>query len=93
MNTETILEQLELFNSTYEWIVEETDKIQKQILKMNKSEYGTKKHYDLTRKLDELQSRYNSNKIKYNEVISEVRKYFEDKHNIDILDFTKDENN
>lgn len=93
MNTEQILEQLEMFNKSYEWVIDEADKVQKQIFKMKKSDYGSKKYYLLSKQLDELQNRYNSNKVKYNEIVSEVRKYFEDKHNLDILDFIKDENN
>jgi ATP-dependent Clp protease protease subunit len=63
-----------------------------EILKMKKSDYGTKKHHILSKQLYELQSRYNSNKVRYNEIVAEIRKYFEDKHNLDILDFIKDEN-
>lgn len=93
MNTEHTLEQLEMYNNTYEWIVKETDNIQKQILKMDKSDFGSKKYFSLIKQLDELQNRYNSNKVKYNEIVNEIRKYFEDKHNLDILDFIKDEDN
>lgn len=93
MNTDLTIEQLEMFNKTYEWIISETTTIQKEILNLKKSEYGSQKHKVLEKRLDELQNRYESNKDHYNKIILEIQKYFEDKHNIDILEIVKEIDN
>lgn len=93
MNTELTIEQLEMFNKTYEWIISETSRIQKEILNLKSNEFGSIKHKQLEKKLDELQTRYNSNKDHYNSIIKEIQKYFEDKHNINILEVVKELDN
>lgn len=93
MDTDFTIEQLEMFNKTYEWIISETSKIQKEILKLKDSEFGTAKHLKLEKDLDELQNRYSSNKDHYNKIIEDIKKYFEDKHNIDIMNFVKELDN
>jgi chromosome segregation ATPase len=86
MNVDYLLEQIELHNSTYEWIVKESQKIAEEIKKYSsKNTFNSNKLNKLTNQFIELENRFKSNRTKYNEVIAQVREYFNDKHGIDIM--------
>jgi len=91
MDIDTILEQIEFHNSSYEWIVRESEKIALEIKRLDKQKEFKPNEYDkVVKKFMELENRYKRNKKEYNEVVSKVKEYFNDKHGIDIVGLLDD---
>jgi len=82
MDLEYTIDQLELHNSNYEWIINESEKILCEIDELDDSDRDSKKYDMLVNKLKELQIRFNKSKSQYNELFEHINKYFEDKYGI-----------
>jgi hypothetical protein len=86
IDTDTLCEQIELYNKNYEWIIKESERIVMEIRKLDKEKtFQADKYEALSQKHLELQQRYNRDKENYNQIIKTVRAYFNEKHGIDII--------
>lgn len=86
MEIDYLLEQIELHNSSYEWIVRESEKVAVELKALDKKKKFDADAYNLlVKRFMELEDRFKRNKKDYNAVISNVRAYFNDKHGIDII--------
>ena len=86
MDIEQILEQIEFHNSSYEWIVRESEKVALELKHLDKRKDFDADAYDkVVKRFMELENRYKRNKKEYDEVVGKVREYFNEKHGIDIM--------
>jgi len=86
MDIEYLLEQIEFHNSSYEWIVRESEKVALELKKLDKQKNFDADAYEVVvKRFMELDSRYKRNKKEYDDIVSKVREYFNDKHGIDII--------
>lgn len=91
MDIEYYLEQIELHNSSYEWIVKECEKVAIELKALDKEEVFRANEYDrVIKRFLELEDRFKRNKKDYDAVVNQVRAYFNDKHGIDILGLLDD---
>jgi len=93
MDVDYLLEQIEFHNSSYEWIVKESDKIARAIKSLDEKEFNPEAYDKLTKKFLELELRYKRNKKDYDTVVAQVRSYFNDKHGMDIMGLLDDDIN
>lgn len=90
-NVDTLLEQIEFHNSSYEWIVRESEKVAKELKALDlEDNFNADVYEEVTKRFFELEQRYKRNKKDYDAVIKQVRAYFEDKHGIDIMGLLDD---
>jgi len=83
---DTMLEQLNTLNQNYIWIIEQGEKILKDVDKaMNKSDF--EKVEKLRNKFIELENRHLRDKKTYNNTIKQSRLYFKSKYNLDLFDY------
>jgi len=88
MNAEDILEQLNILNKNYIWIIKESEKLIPLIDKAWKTEnFSAIEKY--RNKFFELENRHKNNRKTYNKIIQDSRQYFLKKHNIDIIKIFK----
>lgn len=94
-NIDELLEQIELHNKSYEWIVREGDRIAKEIKRLDGQKHFDADGYEqAVKRFMEIENRFKRNKKDYDAVIDKVRSYFNDKHGIDIIGILdNDENN
>jgi len=86
MDIEYLLEQIEFHNSSYEWIVRESEKVALELKKLDKQKNFDADAYEkVVKRFMELENRYKRNKKEYDEVVGKVREYFNEKHGIDII--------
>lgn len=86
MNVEELLEQLEVLNQNYLWIIKESEKILAQINKA--MDVGNFELVNTLRdKFLELENRHNRDKITYNSLIKQSRQYFRKKYGIDLFKY------
>ena len=86
MDIEQILEQIEFHNSSYEWVVRESEKVALELKKLDKQKnFNADAYNEVVKRFMELENRYKRNKKEYDEVVGKVREYFNDKHGIDIM--------
>jgi len=93
MEVDYLLEQIEFHNSSYEWIVRESEKIAREIKTLNQKEFDADAYDKVTKRFLELDMRYKRNKKDYDAVVKQVRTYFDDKHGIDIMGLLDDDIN
>ena len=93
MNVDYLLEQIEFHNSSYEWIVRESEKVAREIKALDKKEFDADAYDKVTKRFLELELRYKRNKKEYDAVVKQVRTYFDDKHGIDIMGLLDDDIN
>ena len=93
MEVDYLLEQIEFHNSSYEWIVRESEKIAREIKTLNQKEFDAEAYDRVTKRFLELEMRYKRNKKDYDAVVKQVRTYFDDKHGIDIMGLLNDDIN
>jgi len=90
-NVDTLLEQIEFHNSSYEWIVKESEKVAKELKALDlEDNFNADAYEEVTKRFLELEQRYKRNKKDYDAVVKQVRAYFEDKHGIDIMGLLDD---
>lgn len=92
MDTEYTLQQVDLYNKNYEWIIRESENILNKIDELDNSNSSFKEYETLTKKLIELQNRFKRSQIEYNKLFKEINNYFEDKHGISLTSLTEEEN-
>lgn len=81
-----LLEQIEFHNSSYEWIVRESEKVALELKRLDKQENFDADKYDtVVKRFLELEDRYKRNKREYDMIVGKVREYFNEKHGIDIM--------
>ncbi|NBO98946.1 MAG: hypothetical protein EBU90_02290 [Proteobacteria bacterium] len=81
-----LLEQLELLNQNYLWIIKEGEKILSQINKA--MDVGDMNAVNVLRdKFIELENRHNRDRITYNKIIGDSREYFRKKYGIDLFKY------
>jgi len=81
-----LLEQLELLNQNYLWIIKEGEKILSQINKA--MDVGDMNAVNVLRdKFIELENRHNRDRITYNKIIRDSREYFRKKYGIDLFKY------
>ena len=86
MEIDYLLEQIEFHNSSYEWIVKESEKVAVELKKLDKQKHFDAAAYEsVVKRFMELENRYKRNKKEYDEIVSKVRVYFNEKHGIDII--------
>jgi hypothetical protein len=93
MEVDYLLEQIEFHNSSYEWIVTESEKIARAMKALDEKEFDAEAYDKVTKRFLELEMRYKRNKKDYDAVVKQVRTYFEDKHGIDIMGLLDDDIN
>ena len=93
MEVDYLLEQIEFHNSSYEWIVKESDKVAREIKALDQNEFNPEAYEKVTKRFLELELRYKRNKKDYDAVVKQVRTYFDDKHGIDIMGLLDDDIN
>ncbi len=93
MNVDYLLQQIELHNMNYEWIVRESDKVASEIQVLDQKEFDAAAYDNVVKRFLELEVRYKRNKKDYDAVVQQVRTYFDDKHGIDIMGLLDDDNN
>jgi len=93
MEVDYLLEQIEFHNSSYQWIVRESEKIARAMKALDEKEFNSEAYDKLTKKFFELELRYKRNKKDYDAVVKQVRAYFDDKHGIDIMGLLDDDIN
>jgi len=91
LDIDQILQQIELHNSTYEWIVRESDKIAAKITELDKRKFDPEAYDKLSKQFLELQSRFERDRKDYDKVVATVRSYFNEKHGIDIMGLLGDD--
>ena len=84
MNADNLLEQLNILNESYVWIIKESEKLLVLINKaIDENDYpAIDKYRD---KFIELENRHNNDRKTYNKLIKESRQYFLKKYKIDLL--------
>lgn len=92
MDLDYTLDQLEQHNNNYVWIIEESNKILKQIDDLDNLSSKNSKYNLLCNKLTELQKRFVRSKIEYNKLYNEISQYFEEKYGITFEPFLEDDN-
>lgn len=92
-NVDYLLEQIELHNSSYEWIVRESEKIAVHIKALDQKEFDAAAYDKVVKRFLELEIRYKRNKKEYDAVVKQVKTYFDDKHGIDIMGLLNDDIN
>ena len=86
MDIDNLLEQIEFHNSSYEWIVRESEKVALELKKLDRQKNFDADGYEaVVKKFMELENRYKRNKKEYDSVVNMVREYFNEKHGIDII--------
>ena len=90
MEVDYLLEQIEFHNSSYEWIVRESEKIARAMKALDEKEFDAEAYDKVTKRFLELEMRYKRNKKDYDAVVKQVRAYFDDKHGIDIMGLLDD---
>jgi hypothetical protein len=93
MEVDYLLEQIEFHNSSYEWIIRESEKVARGIKALDQEEFDHEAYDKLTKRFLELELRYKRNKKDYDTVVQQVRSYFNDKHDIDIMGLLDDDIN
>jgi len=93
MDVDYLLEQIEIHNSSYEWIVRESDKVAREIKALDQKEFDADAYDRVTKRFLEIDMRYKRNKKDYDAVVKQVRTYFDDKHGIDIMGLLDDDIN
>jgi hypothetical protein len=93
MEVDYLLEQIEFHNSSYEWIVRESEKIAREIKALDQKNFNPEAYDIVTKRFLELEMRYKRNKKDYDAVVKRVRAYFDDKHGIDIMGLLDDDIN
>jgi hypothetical protein len=93
MEVDYLLQQIELHNMSYEWIIVESDKVAAQIKTLDQKEFDAKAYDKVVKRFLELELRYKRNKKEYDAVIAQVRTYFDHKHGIDIMGLLDDDIN
>ena len=93
MKVDYLLEQIELHNASYEWIVRESDKVASEIKALDQKEFDAAAYDEVVKRFLELEVRYKRNKKDYDAVVMQVRAYFDDKHGIDIMGLLDDDIN
>ena len=93
MEVDYLLEQIEFHNSSYEWIVKESEKIAREIKALDQKEFNPEAYEKLTKRFFELELRYKRNKKDYDTAVAQVRAYFNDKHGMDIMGLLNDDIN
>jgi hypothetical protein len=93
MEVDYLLEQIEFHNSSYEWIIRESEKIARSMNALDEKEFNPEAYDKLTKRFFELELRYKRNKKDYDAVVAQVRAYFDDKHGIDIMGLLNDDIN
>jgi hypothetical protein len=91
LDIEYILQQIELHNLTYEWIVRESDKIAAKMTELDKHEFDPVAYDKLSKQFLELQERFDRDRKGYDKIVATVRRYFNDKHGIDIMGLLGDD--
>jgi hypothetical protein len=91
MNVDYLLQQIELHNMSYEWIVRESDKVASEIRVLDQKEFNAAAYDKVVKRFLELEVRYKRNKKDYDAVMQQVRTYFDDKHGIDIMGLLDDD--
>jgi hypothetical protein len=91
MNVDYLLQQIELHNMNYEWIVRESDKVASEIQVLDQKEFDAAAYDNVVKRFLELEVRYKRNKKDYDAVVQQVRTYFDDKHGIDIMGLLDDD--
>jgi peptidoglycan hydrolase CwlO-like protein len=90
-NVDLFLEQIEFHNSSYEWVVRESEKIAKELKALDlEVNFNVDTYEKVTKRFLELEQRYKRNKKDYDAVVKQIRAYFEDKHGIDIMGLLDD---
>jgi len=91
MDIDYFLEQIEMHNSSYEWIVRESEKVAVELKILDKQKKFDAYKYDtVVKRFMELEDRFKRNKKDYDAVVDQVRAYFNDKHGIDIIGLLDD---
>lgn len=86
MNIEQLLEQLEVLNQNYLWIIKESEKILKQVNEA--MDRGDMEKVNVLRdKFLELENRHERDRITYNNLIRQSREYFRKKYGIDLFKY------
>jgi hypothetical protein len=93
MEVDYLLEQIEFHNSSYEWIIRESEKIAREMKALDEKEFDAEAYDKVTKRFLELDMRYKRNKKDYDAVVKQVRTYFDDKHGIDIMGLLDDDIN
>jgi hypothetical protein len=93
MEVDYLLEQIEFHNSSYEWIVRESEKVAKEIKALDQKEFDADAYDRVIKRFLEIDMRYKRNKKDYDAVVKQVRTYFDDKHGIDIMGLLDDDIN
>jgi hypothetical protein len=91
MDVDNILEQLEFHNSSYEWIIRESEKVAKELKVLDAEKFNPDAYEEVTKRFLELESRFKRNRKEYNNTVSQVRTYFNDNHGIDIMGLLDDD--
>jgi predicted deacetylase len=93
-NIDEILEQIEIHNKSYEWIVREAEQIANEIKRLDLLEDFDSQGYEIAvKKFMEIEQRFKRNKKDYDMIVNRVRVYFNDKHGIDIIGILNDDEN
>jgi predicted nuclease with TOPRIM domain len=86
MEIDYLLEQIEFHNSSYEWVVRESEKIAKELKSLDlEVNFNADSYRKVTKRFLELEQRFIRNKKDYDNVLNQVRSYFNEKHGIDII--------
>jgi len=85
-SADSMLKQLNTLNQNYIWIIEQGEKILKEVdIAMNAEDF--KKVEKLRDKFIELENRHLRDKKTYNNIIKQSRTYFKSKYNLDLFDY------
>lgn len=82
MDIDNTVEQLEIYNNNYKWIIDESEKILNEIENLDNFNNNNKKYINLCKKLKELQIRFNHCKSEYDNLFKNINNYFQDKYGI-----------
>jgi hypothetical protein len=93
MKVNYLLEQIELHNMSYEWIIVESDEVAAQIKALDQKDFNAKAYDKVVKRFLELELRYKRNKKEYDAVVLQVRAYFDHEHGIDIMGLLDDDIN
>lgn len=86
LSVNSLLEQLEILNQNYIWIIRESEKLLNNINTAMANEDMETVNV-LRDKFLELENRHNRDKITYNSLIRQSREYFRKKHGIDLFKY------
>ena len=90
MNTDKILNQIQIHQQTFAWIIKETESIVKEVLDMDNQVFNADRYNDLSKKLLELQLRYQQDRKQYSKSIRDLKKHFKKTYDIDIVGILED---